>query len=144
MGKFNEIKAALKTAVQAVQYSGSAAFVDVLTYGTNDFTGYPSASIVNAEILSEYHTTTQVLRTYVAYIYLYMNLEQTDVATAWDVLTDLQELVIDALDHTENLAGVVDFVRPTAVTPVETTAGEGGKLLIAPVKVEASWSFYFK
>lgn len=144
MGKFNEIKAELKAIVDAIQYSGSAAFVDVKTYGTNDFTGYPSATIINAEINSEYHTTTQVLRTYVTWVYLYMNLEQVDQQTAWDTLTDLQELVIDAVDHTENFAGVTDFVRPTAVTPVETNAGEGGKLLVAPVKVEAAYSFYFK
>jgi hypothetical protein len=144
MGKFNEIKAELKTIVEAIQFSGSSAFVDVVTYGTNDFTGYPSATIINADINSEYHTTTQVLRTYTTYVYLYMNMEQVSQQTAWDTLTDLQELIIDAIDHTENFGGVTDFVRPTAVTPVETNAGEGGKLLVAPVKVDCAYSFYFK
>lgn len=144
MGKFNDIKAALATIVSGIQYSGSAAFVNVYSYGTNDFTGYPSATIVNAEINSEYHTTTKNLRTYVVYVYLYMNMEQISQQTAWDTLTDLQELIIDAIDHTENFAGVSDFVRPTATQPVETNSGEGGKLLVAPIKVEAAYSFYFK
>lgn len=144
MGKFNEIKAALKDIVTAIQYDGHDAFVDVETWGTNDFSGYPSVTIINAETNSEYHTTTQNLRTYVTYVYIYMNLEQTDAEQAWEVLADLQELIIDAIDHTENFAGTTDFVRPSAVMPVETNAGEGGKLLVAPVKVEAAYSFYFK
>jgi hypothetical protein len=73
-----------------------------------------------------------------------MNLEQTDLHTAWDVLTDLQEAIIDAIDRTENFAGVTDFVRPSAVQPVETNAGEGGKLLVAPLRIESAYSFYFK
>jgi hypothetical protein len=144
MGKFNDIITKLETIVNAVQYSGSSAFVDVKTYGTNDFDGYPSATIINAEITSEYSTTTQNLRTYVTYIYIYMNLEQTTEETAWDILRDLQEAIIDALDQSENLGGTVDFVRPTAATPVEANTGEGGRLIVAPVKVECAYSFYFK
>lgn len=144
MGKFNEVKVALEQVCNNLQYNGENPFVDVLRYGTNDFSGYPSVTIINGEILSEYHTTTQNKRTYVAYVYIYANLEKVDQLTAWDMLTDLQELVIDSVDRTENFNGTADMVNPASAEPYETNPGEGGRLLVAPVRVEAVYSFYFK
>lgn len=137
MGTLNSIVTQLKTLVGAIQYSGSTAFVDVKSYASNNFEGYPSVTIVNAEVESTYDTQAQNLRTYNIYVYIYENLELLDDDAAWDRIRDLQDSVLDAIDRSLDLAATADFVRPTASQPFEGFSSTGGKLLIAPITVRA-------
>lgn len=140
MGRLNDVITQLHNLVAGIQYSGNSAFVDIFDHATNAFSGYPSATIVNAEVLSTYDTQAQNFRTYVINLYVYENLEQLDDAEAWTRIRDEQDLILDAIDRSLDLQATADFIRPTAAQPFESTAADGGKLLVAPIRIEAALS----
>ena len=47
MGNLNIITTEIVSLLNAVQLSGSAAFTEVVTYPTNEFNGYPAASVLS-------------------------------------------------------------------------------------------------
>lgn len=110
MGAYKDIRAEIVTVLQAVQLSGSAAFVSVSTNPTAKFTGYPAATVVPAEVTSEYSTVAQNERSYAYNIHLMFPV-QGGWANAVDTMLDLMDACLDALDQTIDLNGKCDFLR---------------------------------
>jgi len=134
MSNFTTFSTQIKTVLQAVQQSGSAAFVDVLEYPSNKFTGFPSATVVPSDVQSDYATVKQNRRRYVFNVYLYYSLENSNQATAYTNMRILIDTVLDALDKSNDLSGNADFVTPVPMQwGVQET--ESGVCLVAPVNV---------
>ena len=135
MGNLNTFSAKIKTVLESIELSGSTAFVDVIERATNNFSGFPSATIVPGDAPSEYATVVQNQRAYTIFIYIYINMETTDDDQAWSNGRELIDSVLDALDKSNDLDDTADFVRPAPMAPFETDVTGTGKCLIAPVKI---------
>lgn len=132
MGTLNTIVAELESVVTDLNR-----FSVVKRYATNAFDGYPAVTIVNAEVISDYDTQAQNLRTYTIMVYIYESMEQADDEAKWDEIRDHQDAVLDAVDRSLDLAATADFIRPSASQPFEATSADGGKLLVAPIRIQA-------
>jgi hypothetical protein len=141
MGNISTLSGEIKNVLNAVQLGGSNAFVEVLERASNQFTGFPSATIVPGETGSDYATTVQNERTYVFYVYIYDSLENlegtgTDADTAWENIRDLMDLILDGLDNSNDLNNTCNFLRPVPLQPLETDVGGSGAVLVAPIRLE--------
>lgn len=132
MGHINTISAEIKTILTAVQSGGSAAFVEIAEYPTNEFTGYPAASITPSEVQSDYITVAQNQRGYGFMVELYHGLDNEAWATAFTNMRNLVDLVLDALDQSIDLNAKCDFLR---AVPMEWTIQEAGQGLVLAVAI---------
>lgn len=139
MGHLNTLSGEIKNVLDAVQISGNDVFVQVLESASNQFTGFPSATIVPGETGSDYATTVQNERTYTFYIYIYLSIEALDAAetaTQWDNVRDIIDLVLDGLDNSNDLNNACEFLRPVPMQPFETAVGGSGAVLVAPIRLQ--------
>lgn len=132
MGNITNFSTQIKTLVESVQQSGSAAFVEVVEYPTNEFTGYPAASITPSEVASDYATTAQNQRAYGFMIELYHGIDQETWATAFTNMRNLVDAVLDKLDQSIDLGGTANFLR---AVPMEWTIQEAGNGLVLAVSI---------
>lgn len=135
MGALKDINNAIVTALQGIQYNSNPAFKEVKNYSTQQFSGYPSATVFNGDTTSEYDTQQQNLRQYVVMIYMWFDLERNDDSTEWDRSRDYVDLVLDAIDKSADLSATCDFVEPTGMQPYNQTVDEAGEKLVAPIRV---------
>lgn len=139
---FTAISAKLKALVTTVQVASSSAFVDVLENPpeAGGFTGFPSATIIPADVQSAYATVQQNARVYGFYIYIYYELEgsgdSTPNATAFSNMRTLVDGVLDAIERSVDLGGVCDILKPVPMAWYEQDTATG-LALVAPIHVMA-------
>ncbi|MDQ0672939.1 hypothetical protein QFZ36_000500 [Pseudarthrobacter siccitolerans] len=132
MSNLSTISNEIKTIVEGVQQSGSAAFTEVVEYPTNEFEGYPAASVVPTAVESTVFTSTQNQRAYGFMVELYYNVDQNNWASAFDIMRDLVDAVLDALDQSEDLNASCDFLK---AVPMEWTLQEAGQGLVLATEI---------
>lgn len=132
MSNLSTISNEIKTVLEAVEQSGSPAFHEVVEYPTNEFEGYPAASVVPTSVESTVFTSTQNQRAYGFMVELYYNVDQNNWAAAFDVMRDLVDAVLDALDQSEDLNASCDFLR---AVPMEWTLQEAGQGLVLATEI---------
>lgn len=110
MGRYKDMRGAIVSILGGVQLAGTTAFEEVSTNPTSKFSGYPAATVVPAEVGSEFHTNDQNTREYGFNIYLHYPVKQ-GWSTAIDVMIDLLDATLDALDQNFDLNGTTDFLR---------------------------------
>lgn len=116
--------------------TGLGSLKNIETYPTNTFSsGYPSATIVGPEIKSAYDTVTENQRSYIFTIYIYDDVVQQSIQTAFSSLRDIVDSALDAIDQSLNLAGNADFVRPTASAPYTVDNSAGDTVAVATIEV---------
>src|SRR5215217_5381759 len=112
MGHLSTFSAQIKTILQALQLSGSTAFVEVLEYPTNEFSGMPAALITPAPAPSEILTVAQNLRSYGFAIDMFVGVDQeANWDTPFTTMRDLVDAVLDALDKSNDLNGTADILQ---------------------------------
>lgn len=139
MGHLTTLSSEIKTLLESIQLTGNDVFVDVLERASNKFTGFPSATIVPGETGSDYATTVQNERTYVFYIYIYLSAETPDggdTSPQWADIRNIIDLVLDALDNSDDLNNTCEFLRPVPMQPFETATSGSGAVLVAPIRLE--------
>ena len=138
MGLFKDISTQLATRITAIQQNGQAAFEHVVRKPQTDFEGYPSVVINAARVDSEYSTNVHNHRRYIFDIHI-LNLLDKDADSQvylerQDELMDLVDLVLDDLDKSYNLGGLVDFIDPVPSQFFEVQTSRG-PALVAPIRV---------
>ena len=137
MSNFVAISAKLKTVIAGVQQASSAAFVDVLENPTGQFNGFPSATIVPTDVSSIYATVNQNRRSYGFEVALFISIGNTgDVATAFAQMRVLADSVLDALEQTIDLGGIVNYLIPVPMR-WSIEASDSGDVLVAPIQITA-------
>jgi hypothetical protein len=132
MGLLNTLSTEIKTILTGVQVAGSPAFTEVVEYPTNEFPGYPAASITPSEVQSDYITVAQNQRGYGFMVELYYGLDQeTDWQVAFSNTRDLVDATLDALDQSIDLNGKADFLRAVPMEWTIQEAGQGQVLAVA-------------
>jgi hypothetical protein len=129
-GNLNTISGEIKSLLEAVQVAGSSAFTEVVEYPTNQFNGYPAASITPSEVQSDFITVAQNQRAYGFMAELFVSLDQESWPTAFTNMRDLVDAVLDKLDQSIDLNGKCDFLR---AVPMEWTIQEAGQGLVLAV-----------
>jgi hypothetical protein len=132
MGLLNTLSTEINTILTGVQVAGSPAFTEVVEYPTNEFPGYPAASITPSEVQSDYITVAQNQRGYGFMVELYYGLDQDSWPTAFTNMRDLVDATLDALDQSIDLNGKADFLR---AVPMEWTIQEAGQGLVLAVAI---------
>lgn len=137
MGNLTNISAAIQTILSGVQQSGADAFVDVVEYPSNQFDGFPSVTIVPADIKSQLMTVQENFRTYAFEVAIYVSVANLgNMESEFIVMRTLVDAVLDALDQSIDLNDACDFLVPV---PMKWTTGKSGSgdALIAPIFVQA-------
>lgn len=138
MGLFRDISTRLQTIITAIEVSpGVPAFDSVVRKPQTDFDNYPAVVIQPARIESDYSDNANNHRRYIFDVHILNLLEDTAASTyqaRTDDLMDLVDLVLDAIDTTYNLNGVVDFVDPVPSQFFEIGTSRG-PALVAPIRV---------
>lgn len=138
MGNLNTITSEVVDILGTVVLSGEGAYHEIVTYPTNEFSGYPAASIVPAATPSDYITVAQNQRSYGMSVELYYPLDQNNWQTAFDTMRDLVDATMDALDQSIDLNGKCDFLRAVPMNWTIQMAGQGhviaAEILLAAVK----------
>ena len=135
MGVLSNIKEDLQTRLQALQYSSNPAFTEVKKYGSQKFTGYPSATVVASAVNNEYDTQKQNNREYVVFIRAFFNLENIDDEAQYVIADNYTDLILDAIDDSEDLNGLCDFVEPTVAEEPRPIIDEAGSTLMITIRV---------
>lgn len=116
MSNFGGMSSRIVALLKTVQLQSAPAFADVQAVPTLVFSGWPAASVVPADNLSEYANIAQNLRTYVFDIDIYYAIGQEaslgGTTKAFTVMMDLVDAVLDALDNSNDLGGFCDMTRP--------------------------------
>jgi hypothetical protein len=109
MGLYRTISNEIKAVLLATDV-----FADIRDYPTNVFTGFPAAAFYPSSTPSDYATQKQNRRDYVFTLQIFALLKDPDrkIDVVLPALQDLVDTVMDALDSTEDLNGVVNFLRP--------------------------------
>lgn len=138
MGLFKDISIQLASVITAIQQNGQAAFEHVVRKPQTDFDGYPAVVINAARVDSDYSTNVHNHRRYIFDVHI-LNLLDKDADSQvylerQDELMDLVDLILNAIDQTANLNGVVDFVDPVPSQFFEVQTSRG-PALVAPIRV---------
>lgn len=124
----------LAAVLTAIQQNSQPAFIDVLRRPSTSFTGYPSVTILpTTGQTGNFEDVKQNERIYGFDILIY-NIGDQNEQTVWDLTTDLTTLVMDALDKTIDLNGLVDFIMPV-VGDFGVLRTASGSTLISTIKV---------
>lgn len=138
MGLFRDISTKLEAIVNTIESApGVKAFDSVVRKPQTDFDNYPAVVIQPSRIESDYSDNANNHRRYIFDIHILNLLEDTAPTTyqaRTDDLMDLVDLVLDAIDTTYNLDGVVDFVDPVPSQFFEIATSRG-PALVAPIRV---------
>lgn len=124
----------LVTLLGGIQNSSSQkVFAQVLGYGSNEFGGYPAATVTVAPGESEFRTTGKNRRGYEFVISIYvLDDKPSGRAANWQTMRQLQDAVMDAVDQSSTLDGLVYPATPDEADPVVTAAG---RAIVALVRV---------
>jgi hypothetical protein len=76
-----------------------------------DIEGYPSALLIKSDSASDYETTRDNRRTYVYYVYILQEVESTGITEADQILAEVADQVMDAIDNDYTLGGTAIMVR---------------------------------
>lgn len=137
MDNFTAISNEIGEILYAIQQNGADAFVQVLEYPTNQFTGFPSVTIVPADVRSELMTVVENYRTYAFEVAIFVSVANTgDMSAEFGVMRTLVETALDALESSIDLNGVADFLVPVPMRWEVRQTGTGDAL-IAPIHVQA-------
>lgn len=134
----DDISNQLKTLMEALQYEGNDAFKEVHDKATGQFSGYPACTIIPSNIEPEHDTQQQNLRTYNFFIYCYFDVKTIGEDLAWTLARRYIDLVMNAVDKSEDLAATADFVRPVGMQPFTKIVDEAGEVVIAPITIKAA------
>lgn len=142
MSNFSSISAAIKNIVGAVQLGGQPAFNadSQFEFPANQFPHFPGFTVVPDNVDSRYSTVAQNTRNYAFRVNIYYTLDDesdTALQASWDMMRELVDAVMDALDKSIDLNNTADFILPVpGEWFVENTAT--GLALVAPIRVTAS------
>jgi hypothetical protein len=140
---------AIVTLLGTLQLSSAAAFADIKEYPTVNFEGIPAVTVIPSDNISDYATITQNLRTYAFFIDIFYPVEGGDagVAGAFTVMRQLVDLVLYALDNSNNLNGtnqyadslssICDMIRPVPSSWAMVQSG-AGDLLSARITLQCA------
>ncbi len=139
MSNFSSISSSLVTILSGVQQNGQNAFVQVLDYPTLQFTGFPSATIVPDGVSSsQFATVIQNRRSYAFQVAIFVSVANpTDMSVEFAVMRILVDSVLDAIEKTTDLGGLVNWIVPTPMKWQVVSNGASGQLLAAPIQFTA-------
>lgn len=101
MGKLKDLKNAIKTSLEGIQYNGQTLFAEVVADTRASFNSYPAARIVLNGQPNEISTNVQNERTAEFLIIVYIQYEANKAnaeGVAFDRGYDFNDLVVDNLD----------------------------------------------
>jgi hypothetical protein len=125
MGKYKDLRNELVTVLSGVQLSDAPAFKEIVTAPKEKFAGIPAATVVPASVESDVYSVGENLRAYGFDIYLHYPIENGDTwADSIDVMLELVDAVLDALDTTIDLSGVADLLEAAPMAWDLAMAGE--------------------
>ena len=134
MEDLKDITASLKTLLEGLRENSNPVFVDVLTDSTTEFSGYPSVCILNTDSESDFGSSHYYERSYKFEVVIFTDgVEQAD----WDRIRELQDIVGNAIDKSDNLNGVGGILMPTQIDNVEAVVDGSSKHLIGVISVIA-------
>ncbi len=140
MSVYRDMRDAVVTILETVELSSEPAFAQVATAPISNYTGTPAATVVPAEIGSEYLNVSENLRAYGFNVHLHMPLNREE---SWgeeiDTMLDLVDGVLDALDQSRDLNGAADFIE---AVPMEWDVVQGSSdlELLATIHIVAKKS----
>lgn len=108
MGAFSNIKDKVKDKLDAIDK-----IQEVHEFPTSNFDGYPAAVIVPSENENDFETTTTNQRVYAFQVKVLQETKYTTLGTAYEILYDLIDDVLDDFDKDQSLSGVT---MPTGYT----------------------------
>lgn len=117
MANYKTIRDEVISVVSSVQQAGSSAFAEVTGTVKEQFSGYPAATVIPSEVQSEYLTVAENMRQYGMSVHIHYGIASADDwGDSLDVMLDLVDAVMDALDQTVDLNGKCDFLQAVPVT----------------------------
>jgi len=138
MGNYKTIRDEVIDIVAAAQLSGASAFAEVTGTIKEQFSGYPAASIIPSEVTSEYLTVAENTRQYGLSVNMHYGIASSDDwQTALDVMLDLSDVVMDALDSSIDLNATCDFLQAVPMTWEVMQTGQQMEL-VGTIKIVAS------
>lgn len=127
MGAIKQIKDAIVTGLEGLQYNSETAYGQVVSDTRVDFDSYPAARVILNGQPNEVSTNVQNERTPEFLIISYFEYKGIEnEATAFDLAYEFNDLVIDMLDELE--PGFTVITQPTQ-SGWEVIEGEAGNVL---------------
>ena len=139
MGKIKDLKDAIVTALQALQYEGESAYGEVVSDTRLTFETYPAARVIMNGQPNEVGSNVQNDRNVQFLVISYFSYENnpTSEAAAFDLAYDFNDLVIDMLDELQPPFTVITKPTQSGWEVLET---EAGNQLGIVANVEISYS----
>ena len=126
------ISTAIKNTLTAVRDNNNPVFKDILERATNDFSGFPSLTIVNVDTSTEMATTAEDLW---MYKYMITGYIVDDRQEGWQQARRLQEMIMDAINESNDLGHPEWIVMPAVMEGIENEVISGGEHLKIMVSV---------
>jgi hypothetical protein len=125
MGKIKDIKNAIVTALEGLQYGDETAYAEVVSDTRATFEQYPAARVILNGQPNEVSTNVQNERTAEFLVISYIQYESNPEgeAKAFDVAYDLNDLAVDVLDDLEPGFTVITEPTQSGWEVLETDAG---------------------
>lgn len=138
-----DISTALQTVLAGIQHEGESLFADVIPHPPtddqgNDFSGFPSASHFYDGTDSDYSTVTENRRDVVFAIYIYAIWQDKPLADQYSLAHKYMDLVLDALDQSEDL-GISNLILRPVPGELRRVATDRGTGLMSYVRLVASY-----
>ena len=145
MGTWKSLRDRVNTVLTTLTGSGQPLYA---VYNAHNYVpaGFPYATIGPSEEPSNFDTNAEHLRTYGIDIYVWCNVESTDVgeAAALDTVMDATDLIINALDQDTTLNGLATGgCRPTS-TQIKVFDTANGTMIAAKITVKADVIYQFR
>ena len=148
---FKTIRGQFRTLLISLTSGGNTILHEVISTPELKFNGYPAAYIVPSDLESEYETTIENERVYAFIIRIFHETKKTGIATAIDVLEDVVDAVIDALDQEDKKGASTRTVGVSlpanyVYLGINATPGiwaelPGEQLVMAEIKVRVKVSY---
>lgn len=126
MGKLKDLKNAIQTALEGLEYGDETAFAEVVGDTRLTFDAYPAARIILNGQPNAISTNVQNERTAEFLVITYVQYEQNNAnaeGAAFDLAYDLNDLVVDAIDALEPGFTVITEPTQSGWEVLETEAG---------------------
>ncbi len=118
------ITAEVKTLLDALRDGGNPVFKEVLTEAKTEVSGYPYAYVYNVDSEADFATSNHNEREYTFQVLMVTNgAELAD----WDRIRELQDLVANAIDTSNDLNGVGGIVYPTTIEDLDSVTDGAGE-----------------
>lgn len=131
---------ALNTLLTGVQYDSETMFDTVLRNPPDsdaDFGGFPSAAYHYSMTDSDYATVAENRRDYFFDIYMYAIYEGKTLREQYEIMYKIMDLVMSAIDGSDDLGLSAFMIRPTPSEMVRVTS-ERGDGLRAHIRLKCS------